>query len=46
MIMNLAQVQTDLLILVYYRTGFEFSPRNFSIKFVSQLSEIYQGFWK
>ena len=44
MIMNLARVQTDLL--VYYRTGFEFSPRKFSIKFVSQLSEIYQGFWK
>ena len=44
MIMNLAWVQTDSL--VYYRTGFEFSPRKFSIKFMSRLSEICPGFYE
>ena len=38
MIMHLALVQADLL--VYYRTGFEFSPCKFPIQFMSWLLEI------
>ena len=37
MIMNLAWVQTD--VLVYYRTGFEFSPRKFSKKNLCRCSQ-------